>query len=111
MRDLIVDLRKDEQMSSIPWLNKKLLQFELTPYLRKTAGSGQSELERRQAACHERGRLCRSGLSWSTCASEPLLPALRSRGGSGLGCRLALCCLSAASASANLNRDCRKRST
>jgi tight adherence protein B len=36
VRDLVVDLRKDEQMSSIPWLNKKLLQFELTPYLRKT---------------------------------------------------------------------------
>lgn len=34
-RDLIVNLRKDQQISSIPWLNKKLLQFELTPYLRK----------------------------------------------------------------------------
>lgn len=34
-RDLIVNLRKDQQMSSIPWLNKKLLQFELAPYLRK----------------------------------------------------------------------------
>ena len=34
--DLIVNLRKDDQISSIPWLNKKLLQFELTPYLRKT---------------------------------------------------------------------------
>jgi tight adherence protein B len=35
VRDLVVDLRKDEQMSSIPWLNKRLLQFEVTPYLRK----------------------------------------------------------------------------
>ena len=35
VRDLVVDLRKDEQMSSIPWLNKHLLQFEVTPYLRK----------------------------------------------------------------------------
>jgi tight adherence protein B len=34
--DLIVNLRKDDQISSIPWLNKKLLAFELTPYLRKT---------------------------------------------------------------------------
>jgi tight adherence protein B len=34
-RDLIVDLRKDTQISSIPWLNKKLVNFELTPYLRK----------------------------------------------------------------------------
>ena len=34
--DMIVNLRKDQQISSIPWLNKKLLQFELTPYLRKT---------------------------------------------------------------------------
>ena len=33
--ELVTDLRKDEQMSSIPWLNKKLLQFELAPYLRK----------------------------------------------------------------------------
>jgi tight adherence protein B len=32
----VLNLRKDEQLSSIPWLNKKLLQFELTPYLRKT---------------------------------------------------------------------------
>jgi tight adherence protein B len=32
----VLNLRKDEQLSSIPWLNKRLLQFELTPYLRKT---------------------------------------------------------------------------
>lgn len=32
----IVNLRKDDQVSSIPWLNRKLLQFELTPYLRRT---------------------------------------------------------------------------
>jgi len=35
VRDLVVNLRKDELMSSIPWLNKRLLQFEVTPYLRK----------------------------------------------------------------------------
>lgn len=34
-RDLIVNLRKDQQISSIPWLNKKLLQFEIAPYLRR----------------------------------------------------------------------------
>ncbi len=34
--DLILNLRKDDQLSSIPWLNRKLLQFELTPYLRRT---------------------------------------------------------------------------
>ena len=33
--DIVVNLRKHDQISSIPWLNKKLLQFELTPYLRK----------------------------------------------------------------------------
>jgi len=33
--DVILNLRKNDQFSSIPWLNKKLLQFELTPYLRK----------------------------------------------------------------------------
>ena len=30
-----MDLRKDEQLSSIPWLNKRLLGIELAPYLRK----------------------------------------------------------------------------
>ena len=30
-----MSLRKDESLSSIPWLNKKLLRFELAPYLRK----------------------------------------------------------------------------
>jgi tight adherence protein B len=29
-----MNLRKNEVLSSIPWLNKKLLKFELTPYLR-----------------------------------------------------------------------------
>jgi tight adherence protein B len=33
--DIVVNLRKHEQISSIPWLNQKLLQFEVTPYLRK----------------------------------------------------------------------------
>ena len=36
VQDLVVDLRKGNQMSSIPWLNKKLLQFELAPFLRRT---------------------------------------------------------------------------
>ena len=36
VQDLVVDLRKGTQMSSIPWLNKKLLQFELAPFLRRT---------------------------------------------------------------------------
>jgi tight adherence protein B len=35
VKNLAVNLRKDELLSSIPWLNKKLLQFELTPYLRR----------------------------------------------------------------------------
>jgi len=30
-----MNLRKDESLSSIPWLNKKLLKFELTPNLRR----------------------------------------------------------------------------
>ena len=33
--DQDMNLRKSEVLSSIPWLNKKLLQFELTPYLRR----------------------------------------------------------------------------
>jgi tight adherence protein B len=62
VRDLVVDLRKDEQVSSIPWLNKKLLQFELTPYLRKT--------------------LDQANLSWSTgrllamCGACFIIPAI-----------------------------------
>ncbi len=35
VQDLVTDLRKDETISSIPWVNKKLLQFELAPYLRR----------------------------------------------------------------------------
>jgi tight adherence protein B len=34
-RQLVVNLRKNEMLSSIPWLNKKLLSLEVTPYLRK----------------------------------------------------------------------------
>ena len=30
-----LNVRKNEMLSSIPWLNQKLLQFELTPYLRR----------------------------------------------------------------------------
>jgi tight adherence protein B len=33
MRDQIVNLRKDASLSSIPWLNAKLLRFQLAPYL------------------------------------------------------------------------------
>ncbi len=33
VREQIVNLRKDARLSSIPWLNQKLLKFELTPYL------------------------------------------------------------------------------
>src|SRR3974377_1166528 len=35
VQNLVVDLRKDEQLSSIPWLNQKLTHLELTPFLRK----------------------------------------------------------------------------
>ncbi|HEY1806453.1 MAG TPA: type II secretion system F family protein [Terracidiphilus sp.] len=37
-RDLLpqkLNVRKNELLSSIPWLNEKLLKFELTPYLRR----------------------------------------------------------------------------
>ena len=30
-----LNVRKNEVLSSIPWLNQKLLKFELTPYLRR----------------------------------------------------------------------------
>ncbi len=34
-RQLTMDLKKNETISSIPWLNNKLLKFEIVPYLRK----------------------------------------------------------------------------
>jgi tight adherence protein B len=34
-RQLALDLKKNEAISSIPWLNQRLLKLELTPYLRK----------------------------------------------------------------------------
>src|SRR5208283_2089966 len=34
-RQLTMNLKKNENISSIPWLNQKLLKLELTPYLRK----------------------------------------------------------------------------
>jgi tight adherence protein B len=43
VRQQNMNLRKDEKLSSIPWLNKKLLSFELAPYLRKTLS--QAELD------------------------------------------------------------------
>jgi tight adherence protein B len=34
-REQILNIRKDSAISSIPWLNKKLLQFQVAPYLQK----------------------------------------------------------------------------
>ena len=39
-REQILDLRKDEQLSSIPWLNRRLLKLELTPYLSRVLSQG-----------------------------------------------------------------------
>jgi tight adherence protein B len=33
-----LDLRKDEKLSSIPWLNRRLVKLEVAPYLRKVMG-------------------------------------------------------------------------
>src|ERR1700729_656729 len=35
-RDPVVDLRKNELLSAIPWINRWLLKIELAPYLRAT---------------------------------------------------------------------------
>src|ERR1700744_5080911 len=32
-REQIINLRKDSSLSRIPWLNRRLLQFQLAPYL------------------------------------------------------------------------------
>jgi len=40
-RDLLpqkLNVRKNEMLSTIPWLNQKLMKFELTPYLRRLLG-------------------------------------------------------------------------
>lgn len=34
-REHVIDFRKEEQLSSIPWLNRKLRQFDLAPYLHR----------------------------------------------------------------------------
>ena len=34
-REQILNIRKDSSMSSIPWLNKRLLQFQVAPFLQK----------------------------------------------------------------------------
>ncbi len=34
-REQILNIRKDSSFSSIPWLNKRLLQFQIAPYLQK----------------------------------------------------------------------------
>ncbi|MFZ0302228.1 MAG: type II secretion system F family protein [Terracidiphilus sp.] len=34
-REQILNIRKDSTISSIPWLNKKLLQFQIAPFLQK----------------------------------------------------------------------------
>ena len=40
---LKLDVRKIEKVSSIPWLNQKLLTFEVTPYLRRLLSQAQLE--------------------------------------------------------------------
>jgi tight adherence protein B len=37
-RQQSLDLRKDEKLSSIPWLNRKLVKLEVAPYLRRLLG-------------------------------------------------------------------------
>ena len=37
-RQIVLDLKKNETMSSIPWLNQRLQRLELTPYLRTMLG-------------------------------------------------------------------------
>jgi tight adherence protein B len=39
-REKILDVRKDEQLSSIPWLNRKLLNLEVTPHLSRLLSQG-----------------------------------------------------------------------
>jgi hypothetical protein len=102
MREQRSESAQERTLSSIPWLNKKLLKFELAPYLRKM--------------------LSQADLNWSAgglllvCAAC-LRPGLRAywktgnilAGAGGGGrcwacCPSALCCSSAAGASAHSKR-------
>jgi len=62
VQNLVVDLRKDDQLSSIPWLNNRLTHLEITPFLRRI--------------------LDQANLSWSTgrllsmCAAFLVIPAV-----------------------------------
>ncbi|HLI03893.1 MAG TPA: type II secretion system F family protein [Terracidiphilus sp.] len=38
VHELVIDLRKDETLSSIPWLNRKLRELELAPHVRRLLG-------------------------------------------------------------------------
>ena len=50
LRQQSMSVRKDEKLSSIPWLNKKLLQFDVASRLRRATGDG----ARCQSADHGR---------------------------------------------------------
>ena len=49
MADLIVDVRKNELMSSIPWLDRWLAKIELAPPSPAPAVSGQCQVDGRRA--------------------------------------------------------------
>ena len=104
----IVNLRKDEQISSIPWLNKKLLQFELTPYLRKVLDQANLSWSAGRLLMMSGGLLCGACLTLSICVFGMVCRLWVSGLLRGLA-RTALCCSSATSASASLKRDCRRR--
>jgi hypothetical protein len=65
MRDQIVNLRKNEQFSAIPWINNRLSKLELGPQLASADPPGQSEMDGGQPACHVRGLLCNPGIRGS----------------------------------------------
>ena len=82
-------MRKDEVLSSIPWLNKKLLKFELTPYLRRMLA--QAELN------WSAGRLLMMTAAAFVLPAYAALPVLRihscvARGRVGVGRRAVRLC-------------------
>ena len=108
--DLIVDIRKNELMSSIPWLDRWLRKIELAPRLRRLLYPGQFEVDCGRLVLIMRRLLCSFPHIWFTCELT------RSFSRSLLGCclvsrRLDTSCTSAGSEWISSKRACQRQSS
>jgi hypothetical protein len=70
-----LNVRKNELLSSIPWLNQKLLKFELTPYLRKMLSQADLDWSAGRLLLMRGGSCSRLTRFWR----RPATPCWRSR--------------------------------